>query len=723
MNAKISLLISFLLLTFASVAQKKMITLEDIYEKGTFSSRGIPDFNFMANGIHFTRQAGSTIIKYDLKSGEIMDTIFDAKAIMNIPFDGNLQSYVFSKDEKKLLLSSNAESIYRYSFVADYYVYDIPSKKLQRIHANAKIKYPEFSPDGTLVAFVFENNLYYQILSSGKTIQITKDGKHNFIINGASDWVYEEEFTLTRAYEWSPNGDQIAFIRFDESHVKEFTLEYFRDGVYPEKYSFKYPKVGEQNSILTVWNYTLKNKKLKHLDIGLREDDYIPRIKWTLNNNELCVSWMNRDQNILKLILCNAKNNTYRVLLQETNDYYIDLQDHLQFLDGDRFIWASEKDGHNHLYLYGMNGQLIRQLTHGKEELTNYYGLDHTGTYMLCQFSEKDGLERKLYKVKLSDGLKLALPGQKAYQNAQVSPGHHFMIISRSDISTPTSYVLTDNEANVIRELESNEKIKNSLQNFDLSGIELFKIPNAEGLMLNAAMIKPKDFSPVKKYPVFMFLYGGPGSQQVMNRWNAISNTWWLHMLTQKGYIVCVVDNRGTGGRGEHFKKMTYLQLGKYETEDQIDAAKYLAALPYVDGNRIGIFGWSYGGYMSSLCLFKGNDVFKAAIAVAPVTNWKWYDSIYTERYMRRLKDNKKGYEENSPVNFADRLKGNYLLVHGMADDNVHFQNTAEMANALIKHNKQFDTYFYPNRNHGIGGQNARMHLFTKMTNFVLEKL
>lgn len=723
MNSKIFFLISILLLGFTSFSQKKMITLEDIYEKGVFSSRGIPDFNFMTNGIHFTRQSGTSIIKYDLKSGEILDTIFDAKANLNIPFEGNLQSYSFSRDEKKLLLSSNAEPIYRYSFVADYYIYDIPSKKLHRIHPQGKIKYPDFNPDGTMVAFVYENNLYYQILNSGKIIQITKDGKHNLIINGASDWVYEEEFTLTKAYEWSPHGDQIAFLRFDESEVKEFTLEYFRDAVYPEKYSFKYPKVGEKNSVLTVWNYSLKNKKLKQLDIGPREDDYIPRIKWTLNNNELCVSWMNRNQNMLKLILCNSKNNTSRVLLEETNDYYIDIHDHLLFLDGDRFIWSSEKDGYNHLYLFGMNGQLIRQLTHGKEELTNFYGLNESGTYLLCQFSENEGLERKLYQVKLSDGFKLALPEQMAYQNAQVSPGHHFMIISKSDISSPTTFVLTDKDGHVIRELESNEKIKNTLQSFHLSSIDLFKIPNAEGQWLNAAMIKPIDFSPVKKYPVFMFLYGGPGSQQVMNRWNSISNTWWLHMLAQKGYIVCVVDNRGTGGRGEHFKKMTYLQLGKYETEDQIDAAKYLAALPYVDGSRIGIFGWSYGGYMSSLCLFKGNDVFKAGIAVAPVTNWKWYDSIYTERYMRRLKDNEKGYEENSPVNFADRLKGNYLLVHGMADDNVHFQNTAEMANALIKHKKQFDTYFYPNRNHGIGGQNARIHLFTKMTNFVLEKL
>lgn len=701
--------------------QDKLFTLEDIYEKGTFAAKGVPHFSFMKDGVHYTRLTGTQISKYAIADGKVVEILFDASSQTN--FKGKLESYSFSQDENNLLLATASEAIYRYSFVAEYFVYNRVTKKLNRIFPKGKIKYPSFDPTGTKVAFVFENNIYYQDLNDQKIIQITKDGAINKIINGASDWVYEEEFTLTKAYEWSPSGDQIAFIRFDESKVKEFTLEYYKNEVYPEKYTFKYPKVGEDNAVLTVWNYHLKKKKAKQLNIGSREDDYLPRMMWTLDNNELCLTWMNRDQNHLKLILVNTKQNTSRILLEEKSKYYIDIQDHLKFLENQKFLWSSEMDGYNHLYLYNMNGALEKQLTSGNEELSEFYGYNEDKSKILCQFAVNSGLERQVRLVDVRTGVSLPIGSTSGYQSVQASPGLKYLVLSSSDIKSPTQYTIIDSRGNKIRDLELNLALVTKMKDYKLSEVELTKIPNSSGDLMNAAIIKPKDFVMGKKYPVFMFLYGGPGSQQVMNRWNSFGYYWWLQMLAQKGYIICVVDNRGTGGRGEEFKKMTYLQLGKYETEDQIDAAKYLGKLDFVDAGRIGIFGWSYGGYMSSLCILKGNDVFKSAIAVAPVTNWKWYDSIYTERYMRRTKDNAKGYEENSPVYFADRLKGNYLLVHGMADDNVHFQNSIEMADALIKNRKQFETYYYPNKNHGIGGVHARMHLFTKMTDFVLNKI
>jgi dipeptidyl-peptidase-4 len=708
---------------FIASAQLKEITLEDIYEKGTFSGKGIPGFNFTKDGLHYTMLKDSKISKYYLQNGNYKEDVFNADTDGDGMLKGKMETYSFSADESKILIATASEHIYRYSMIGEYYVYDLKTKKLQRIYPSGKIKYPAFNPQGDKVAFVFENDLYYQELNTDKIIRVTKDGKRNSIINGSSDWVYEEEFTLTRSYEWSPSGDQIAFLRFDESNVKEFTLEYYRNGVYPEPYTFKYPKVGEANASLTVWNYSLKNKKLKPVDIGKREDDYIPRIKWTNSNDELCILWMNRNQNDLKLILANTSNDHFRVLLEEKNKYYVDIHDNLTFLKNGRFLWTSEMDGYNQLYLYDMSGKLIRQITRGSKEITEFYGLDEKEKYALIQCSENDGLERKIYSVSLEDGKLNCLTNSPGTHSAQVSPGLKFMVLSTSDISNPPVYRIADGDGRELRILENNAVLKDKLKEYLVSELELTKIGNRQDIDLNAIMIKPKNFDQNKKYPVFMFLYGGPGSQEVLNKWNSFGYYWWLQMIAQKGYIICIVDNRGTGGRGEEFKKMTYLQLGKLETEDQIDAAKYLASLPYVDKGRIGIFGWSYGGYMSSLCILKGNDVFKSAIAVAPVTNWKWYDSIYTERFMRRTSDNQKGYEENSPVNFADRLKGNYLLVHGLADDNVHFQNSAEMANALIKNKKQFDTYYYPNRNHGISGQNARIHLFTKMTSFVLEKI
>lgn len=721
MTVRYLLLIAWLVQGLTAGAQTREIALEDLYERGTFSARGVPHFNFMKDGKHYSRLMSGKISKYSILDGSEVSVLFDAAKHPEI--EKSVDAYEFSDDEGKILLFTETESIYRYSRVSRCFVYDVKLEKVYRIFPAGKIKYPSFDPSGSRVAFIYNNDLYYEVPATGKRVRITKDGQVNAIINGASDWVYEEEFTLTKAYAWSSGGDYLAYFKFDESRVKEFSIDYYNDGTYPEKFAFKYPKVGEENAVVTVWCYDLKKNKSKPIDIGPREDDYLPRLRWTLERDVLCVQWMNRNQNRLRLILSNVRKNAYRVLLEEENARYIDVHDDLTFLNDNRFLWTSERDGYNHLYLYGMDGKLVRQLTRGSEEMTALYGLHADGQWALAQCSVGEGRERVLKRINIETGLDSLLTAEPGYHSAQPGPGLRYLVLSHSDVRTPTQYRIAGSDFQTIRMLETNEALAKRLDALQLPEVELLQIPNREGMTMNAALIKPKDFVLGKKYPVFMFLYGGPGSQQVMNRWNSFGYYGWLQMLAQKGYIICVVDNRGTGGRGEEFKKMTYLQLGKLETEDQIDAARYLGSLGFVDASRIGIFGWSYGGYMSSLCLLKGNDVFKAAIAVAPVTNWKWYDTIYTERYMRRTSDNPTGYAENSPVYFADRLKGNYLLVHGLADDNVHPQNSIEMVNALVRHRKAFDMYFYPNKNHGIGGADARMHLFARMTDFVLNKL
>jgi dipeptidyl-peptidase-4 len=713
----------------ATFAQKKAVTLEDIWQKGTFSPRYVSGFNFLNDGKHYTKQAYNQIksvhqiIKYDLTTGDKIETIFDGEDLKDLDdqLSGRFSNYSFNADESKIIFATASESIYRHSSKADFYIYDVKSKSLEPLSKNGKQQLAIFNSTNDKVAFVRENNLFYKDMTNGKETKVTTDGKWNHIINGACDWVYEEEFGQDRAFHWSPDGQNIAFMRFDEKAVKEFSMPMYNNGAYPEPYTFKYPKAGETNAVVTVHIYNLASGKITEVNTGEKGDIYFPRIKWT-PDNQLCVFRLNRHQNHLKLLLANTTDGSTKVLLEEKNEYYVDIHDDLTFLDGGKqFIWTSEKSGFNHIYLHDMTGKEVAQITSGDYDVTAFYGVDEKRGRVFYQSAEKSPMQRHVYCVKLDGSKKKQLNKGDGQNSAKFSKTFDYFVNTNSKLNEPYVFVVKNHKGKEVRVIEENQRLKEKIKSFSLAKSEFLTIPTKDA-ELNAWMMKPADFDKNKSYPVLMYVYGGPGSQTVKDSWGGNNYLWFQH-LTQLGYIVVSVDNRGTGARGQAFKKVTYQQLGKYETIDQIEAAKWLGKQKYVDSERIGIFGWSYGGYMSSLCLFKGNDVFKAAIAVAPVTNWKWYDSIYTERYMRTPKENSKGYEDNSPVNFADRLKGNYLLVHGIADDNVHFQNTAEMANALIKANKQYDTYFYPNRNHGIYGDNARIHLFTKMTNFLMEKL
>ncbi len=720
---KFSLFLTLIFISTLSLQGQKLIKLEDIWQDYTFLPNTISGFNFQKDGRHYTRLEDHKIQQYDLLSGQNTATVFDPDMVSAPGFNGQVNDYTFSEDEKKILIKSGSEAIYRRSTKAHFYVFHTGKKTFDAVFTDGKIQEATFNPQADKVAFVFENNLYVKDLNTQRITQVTSDGEYNKIINGALDWVYEEEFHFSRGFEWSVDGKHIAFYRFDESQVKEFTYTNYKGDLYPEYITFKYPKAGERNSTVTIHIFDTQSGTTTPAATTLSEDHYIPRIKWTEEPGKLCVTRLNRHQNKLELLLVDARSGKSSLLLEEKNKYYINIHDNLTFLKNKKqFIWTSEMDGWNHIYLYNMNGRLEKQITKGQWEVTEFYGLDEKNGLVYYQAAENSPLERQVYNVSLNGKRKQTLAGERGWNSAQFSSTFDYFVLDFSSANTPPVYVVYDDQNRKVRVLEDNADLLATQQNYSLSDVEFFTFTTKDDVDLNGYMIKPAFFNENRQYPVFMYLYGGPGSQKVTDKWNG-QNYWWFQMLAQKGFLVVCVDNRGTGGRGETFKKMTYLQLGKYETIDQIEAAKYIGSLPYADPDNIGIFGWSYGGYMSSLCLLQGNDVFKAAIAVAPVTNWKWYDSVYTERFMRTPQENPDGYRNHSPIYFADRLKGDYLLMHGMGDDNVHFQNTAEMANALINANKQFDTYFYPNRNHGIYGDNTRLHLYQKMTDFILEKL
>jgi dipeptidyl-peptidase-4 len=715
---KIKYIFLFLLIGFVNLtlAQEKEITLEEIWS-GAFRTSGMDVLHSMDNGQQYTvlnRQAGS-VDKYDYKTLQKVETIVSAS---NLPEVGRFSSYSFSDDESKMILATNVESVFRRSTLGIFYVYDIASKNVTKI-SDHKIQEPTFSPDGTKVAYVFENNIYIKDLTSGATTQITTDGVKNKIINGVTDWVYEEEFGFVRAFQWNAASDHIAFIRFDETDVPEFSMDVYGNQLYPQQHVFKYPKAGEKNAEVSLHLYNLKANKTSEIELGNYTDFYIPRIKWTNNPVVLSVQVINRHQNELDLILYNAAENNAKIVLKETDKAYVDVTDNLTFLEDNSFIWTSEKDGFNHIYHYKKDGSLLNQVTKGPWEVTNYYGYDKKSDRVFYQSVENGSINRGVYSIKINGKKKRSLSAKEGTNSAKFSADFTYYINTFSSATTPPMYTLNEaKDGDVIKEIKNNNDVKEKLENYTTSTKEFFTLTTQKGHDLNAWMIKPADFDAANKYPVFMYQYSGPGSQQVANRWNS-ANDYWYQLLAQKGIIVVCVDGRGTGFKGADFKKVTYKELGKYEVEDQIGAAIELGKRSYVDKDKIGIWGWSYGGFMSSNAILKGNDVFSMAIAVAPVTSWRFYDTIYTERYMRTPQENASGYDDNSPINHVEKLKGDYLLIHGTGDDNVHVQNTMRMIDALIKANKQFDWMIYPDKNHGIYGGYTRLHLYTKMTKFV----
>lgn len=723
MNSIKKSLFLFLLISLSAAAQQK-VTLEEIWG-GAFRTQGMDELHALKNTnqytvLNFDRSSRSMQIDlYDYATLKKVSTLIDTKNHQDLPM---IDSYAFNAKENMILIACESEQIYRHSFLADYYLYDIASKQLTRLF-DFKIQEPAFSPDGTQIAYAKDNNLFVYTIASKVSKQITTDGKKNAVLNGISDWVYEEEFKIVRAFDWNASSDKIAFIRFDETNVPEFSMDIYNQGLYPVQQVFKYPKAGEKNAVVSLHMYDVKASTTKQINLGNYNDFYIPRIKWTNEANVLSTQVINRHQNNLDLIFVDGTSGSTRVILNEKDKAYVDVTDNLTFLKDNSFIWTSEKDGFNHIYHYDKSGKLKNQITKGNWEVTNYYGLDEKSGTIFYQSVENGSINRDIYAVKLNGSGKKRLSSATGTNSATFSPSFDFYITTFSNATTPTRYSLNDAKTGKeVQSIKNNDALSSKLKGYDLPSKEFLELTTAKGHKLNTWMIKPKDFDASKKYPVLMYQYSGPGSQEVANTWLDTNDLWFM-MLSQQGYIVVCVDGRGTGFKGSDFKKTTYKDLGNLEVEDQIDAAKVIAQYNYVDNSRIGIWGWSYGGFMSSNCILKGNDVFKMAIAVAPVTNWRFYDSIYTERFLQTPAENASGYDENSPINHVSKLKGKYLLIHGTADDNVHVQNTMLMVEALVQANKQFDWAIYPDKNHGIYGGKTRLQLYTKMTNFIKDNL
>jgi len=680
----------------------------------------------MKNGDNYCVLTPKGIELYEYKTGKKLDTIVEFALLdfgenkKNVVID-----YIFSKDEKKILLAVNPEFIYRYSYYADYYIFEIETKNFYPLNTQGKQRLADFSPDGKHISWIRDNNLFVTDLSTPErnVVQITKDGKFNEIIYGTSDWVYEEELSLVKGYAWNEKSNKLAYYRFDESGVKEYSMQIWGE-LYPKEYKYKYPKAGEDNSVVDVFVYDLSSQEHKQVDLGQNKDYYLPRLQWSKDENQLIIHKLNRLQNQYDIISVNTQEYSTQTLYSETNKYYISEPDNVYFLkDNSAFILKSERSGYSHFYLVKLKDKSINPITSGNYDCEKLCYVDEKEEKIYYTAAQSSAINRELCVVSFNGKKQKIISKQIGTNDAEFSKNGNYYIGTFSDHQIPTIYTVNNRKGETLITLEDNSSLRDSIKKYSSEKKEFGSFTTSTGVSLNFWMIKPSNMQEGKRYPVLFFVYGGPSSQEVLNSQRRASDMYWFMSLAQEGYITICIDPRGTGMRGEEFRKCTYMELGKYETEDLIEAAKYFGSINYIDKTRMGVFGWSYGGYMSSLAITKGAEYFKAAIAVAPVTNWRYYDNIYTERFMRTPQENPEGYDSNSPINHVEKLKGNYLLIHGTADDNVHVQNSMDLVDALIKQNKQFEQFYYPNKNHGIYGGNTRLHLYKLMTDFIKRKL
>lgn len=713
----------FLFCVSSLQAQTESITLEKIWE-GYYHPDSMEALQSLPQSdAYVVLEKDSDILQvnvYDYATQSKQFTAFSNEKYKEIQ---DISAIRFSQDEKKLIIETEAVPIYRHSQMAKAYVYDLQSKALIPI-SNQLIQEPTFNPQATKVAYVLDNDIYIFDIASKKTIRVTNDGKKNEIINGITDWVYEEEFSFVRAFEWNSTGTNLAYLKFDESEVPEFSMDIYGTDLYPRQEKIKYPKAGEKNATVALYLYDIENGKTSDLGIKSTENlEYIPRLKWSKNPHLLVVQTLNRHQNDLQLVAVDTKKATKKNILEEKDPAYVEVVDDWIFLEDNSFIWSSEQSGFKHLYHYAIDGTLINRITKGEWEVTSFYGYNPKNQKVYYQSTEPDSKRRGVYEISIDGTHKKALSKRLGTNSATFSPSFAYFINAYSSANTPPIYeMLETHRLSLKKVLIDNQTLKNRWQSNDLPTKEFFDVKIPTGEELNAYIIKPPHFDESKKYPLLMYQYSGPGSQQVYDSWLSYDD-YWHFALAQKGYVVVCVDGRGTGYKGAKFKKATQFQLGKLELEDQNYVANVLKQKPYIDPNRVGIWGWSFGGFMSSNALFQHPETFKTAIAVAPVTNWRFYDSVYTERYMTTPLENPQGYDQNSPITYAGELRGNYLLVHGTADDNVHVQNSMVLINQLVHQNKSFDWLIYPDKNHGIYGGATRLQLFKKMTDFIENNL
>lgn len=722
---QISLSLLFLIGVAGSVLAQhgsQRVNLKEITDGKFRQQTNIGEMRSLPDGEHYTamNKERTMVIKYAYKTGNAVDTLFNVSKARECTFD-KFDNYLISSTGHRILLLTDTESIYRRSSKSVIYDYDVRRNLVKPLtDAKEKQMIPTFSPDGRMCAYVRGNNIWVKKFDYDTEVQVTKDGAINKILNGITDWVYEEEFAVTNLMAWSPDNEQLAFVRFDETEVPEFSMQIYGDGAYPGYYNFKYPKAGEKNAKVTVHSYSVESKDIKALNVPMDPDGYIPRITFTKNADQLAVMTLNRHQNVFSMYYANPKSGVFRLVLREENKAYIDSEwlSSITFLN-DGFTYVSEQDGYAHIYFYSPTGVMQRQITSGNWDVTDFLGIDQATKTVYYQSAEESPLRRAVYSVD-AKGKKTKLSAVAGTNQAMFSTNFAYYVNFHSDANTPSRITVHETKSQKeLRVLQDNAPLRALLANYAYSPKEFMTVQTVSGYDLNAWMVKPVNFDPSRKYPVLMVQYSGPNSQQVVDAFDF----GWEQYLASAGFIVVSVDGRGTGARGEAFRKCTYLRLGELEARDQVEAARALGALPFVDGNRIAIWGWSFGGYTTLMAMSTGDGVFKAGIAVAPPTDWKYYDTVYTERFMRTPKENFEGYAATSPIKLATKLQGKLLLIHGTADDNVHFHQTMDYAEALVQAGKQFDMQIYKDRNHSIYGGNTRYHLYTKMSNFLLDNL
>lgn len=702
--------------TFLSLSAQNY-TLSDI-QNGRFTPRGVPDMVSSHDGMHYYRTDAerTAVIKYAYATGNAVDTLFSTRTARNCTFD-SFDGFLVSPDENRVLVFREREHIYRHSFRADYYYHDVRRNMVRRLTEQpSKQMIPVFSPDSKMVAYVIDNNIWLTKFDFDTESQVTFDGENNKIINGATDWVYEEEFAVTRLMEFSTDSKLLAFIRTDESAVKEFSFQLYNQQLYPDFHRYKYPKPGEMNSTVECRVFDIAARTTRTMDLPMDKDGYIPRITFTNTPQQLAVMTLNRNQNRFDLYFVNARSTVAKLVLREESKYYVDSEwlSSIRFMN-DKFTWVSERDGYSHIYVYGLSGTLQQQLTSGHYDVTALLAVDPQTETIFYEAADESPLRRNIYKININKGQPQKLSPLPGFNSATFSENGKYYLYRHTDALTPTVITLHDANGKELRMLEDNRELRATLAAAQLPQREFITLPAADGTtLLHGWILKPVNFNPGKKYPVVMVQYSGPNSQEVQDRFNVS----WYHALLNEDIVVASVDGRGTAARGEAFRKCTYMHLGIIESDDQIAAARYLGSLPYIDADRIGIWGWSYGGYNVLMSMSRGNGIFRAGVAIAPVTDWRFYDTVYTERFMRTPQQNHDGYLQSSPVAIAGQLQGKLLLIHGTADDNVHLQNSVEYTRALIEANKHFEMFFFPDCDHSIAAGNARSYLYEKVIRF-----
>lgn len=721
-----------------------MVTLP-ILADGNLSLRNVMDGTFyperyysivpMSDGEHFARMSNDRkmVLRCSFKSGEVVDTLFNAATARG--FDNNhIDDYTFSPDESRILIQTNTTSIYRRSFTAEHYIYSRKNNKVEPLSQNGAQQVPRFSPDGTMIAFVRDNNIFIvKLLFNNSESQVTSDGEFGKIINGIPDWVYEEEFSTNCSYDWSADSKMLAYIRYDESEVMNYDMPMYIPSSskveydpYVKPYSYKYPVAGADNSKVSVHTFDVKSRTTRQINLEIDKESYIPRIKFTSDPNTLAIVTLNRHQSIMDLFAANPRSGLCKRILREESDTYLNEKTFtsISFFDN-HFILHSERSGYNHLYLYKIGGEFVRPITQGDFEVTGFFGWDQKKNLFYYESNEGSPLRSNAYKIN-AKGKKTRLTKGDGSNSAVFSKGFKYFINTFDNLTTPHIVTTNDNNGKVLKTLVDNKKLNERLAGMTLPQKEFFTFNTSDGVSINGWMIKPHNFDNNKKYPVVMYQYSGPYSQEVKDTWytGMYPGAAFEAYMCEQGFIMVCVDGRGTGGRGTEFGKCTYMKLGYYEPRDQVEAAKYLGTLPYVDKNNIGIWGWSFGGYNTIMSMSQKDAVFKAGVAIAAPTDWRFYDTVYTERFMRTPKENKEGYDLGSAVVHANDLNGKLLLIHGTADDNVHFRNMLRYAHAVNQAGKMVEMALYPDSNHSIYfGPRTRMHVFERLSQFFIENL